>query len=122
MLKKIKFIHAQKWQNIYSSYASLHVFVDLLQGPGSKAHVLQNLCVGVWVLQSLSLKLYGGQCAIDLDKLLLQALLFLQGPQGSWYRKIRNGYISPSIAIWWPTSRVGHSQRTNTDFFPNVYF
>lgn len=85
---------------MYSNSKSLHVFVDLLQGPGSKAHVLQNLCVGVRVLQSFSLKLYGGQCAVDLDKLLLQALLFLQGPQGSWYRKIPSGYISPSITIW----------------------
>lgn len=68
---------------MYSNSTSLHVFVDLLQGPGSKAHVLQNLCVGVRILQSFSLKLYGGQCAVDLDKLLLQALLFFQGSKGS---------------------------------------
>ena len=94
--------------------------MDLLQGPGSKAHVLQNLCVGVRVLQSFSLKLYSGQCAVDLDKLLLQALLFLQGPKCSWYRKIPNGYISTAITIWLQTSRVELSQ-TDTDSFQCLF-
>lgn len=61
----------------------LHVLVDLLHGLSSEAHVLQDLCVGVRVLQSFPLKLDGGQRAIDLGELLLQALLPLQGLQGS---------------------------------------
>lgn len=61
----------------------LHVLVDLLHGLSSEAHVLQDLCVGVRVLQSFPLKLDGGQRAINLGELLLQALLPLQGLQGS---------------------------------------
>lgn len=60
-----------------------HVVVDLLHGLGSVAHVLQDLCVGVRVLQSFPLELDGGERAIDLRELLLQALLPLQGLQGS---------------------------------------
>lgn len=61
----------------------LHVLVDLLHGLGSKTHVLQDLCVGVRVLQSFPLKLDGGERAIDLRELLLQSLLPLQGLQSS---------------------------------------
>lgn len=68
---------------IPSTAIFLHVFVDLLQGLGSEAHVLQDLRVGVRVLQSFPLKLDGGERAIDLGELLLQALLPLQGLQGS---------------------------------------
>lgn len=53
----------------------LHVLVDALDGLGSIAHVLQDLCVGVGIFQSLSLELNGGEGAINLGKLLLQALL-----------------------------------------------
>lgn len=52
--------------------------MDVLHGFSSKAHVFQDLCVGVRVLQRLSLKLDGGERAIDLGELLLQTLLPLQ--------------------------------------------
>lgn len=61
----------------------LHVVVDLLHGLGSIAHILQDLSVGVGVLESFSLKLDGGECAVDLGELLLQTLLPLQGLQSS---------------------------------------
>lgn len=57
--------------------------MDLLHGLGSKAHVLQDLRVGVRVLQSFPLELDGGERAVNLGELLLQALLPLQGLQGS---------------------------------------
>lgn len=53
--------------------------MDFLHGLGSVAHVLQDLCVGVRVLQSFPLKLDGGERAIDLGELLFQALLPLEG-------------------------------------------
>ena len=61
--------------------------MDSLHGLGSKAHILQDFCVGVRVLQSFSLELYGGERAVDLGELLLQALLSLQGLQSSCYTK-----------------------------------
>lgn len=61
----------------------LHVFVDLLHGVGGIAHILQDLRVGVGVLQSFPLKLDGGEGPINLGELLLQALLPLQRLQGS---------------------------------------
>lgn len=65
----------------------LRVLMDLLHGLGSIAHVLQDLRVGVRVLQSFPLKLDGGERAINLGELLLQTLFPLQGLQGSWHRE-----------------------------------
>lgn len=64
-----------------------HGFVHVLQGLGSVAHILQDLCVCVWVLQSFPLELNGGQCPINLGQLLLKALLPLQGHEGNWLRE-----------------------------------
>ncbi|TNN57938.1 hypothetical protein EYF80_031854 [Liparis tanakae] len=55
----------------------------LASSSGPAASLAVDLGVGVRVLQSLPLKLDGGEGAIDLRELLLQALLPLQGLQGS---------------------------------------
>ena len=50
-----------------------------LEGLGRVAHVLEDLGVGLCVLQSLPLELDGGERAVDLLQLLLQTFLFTQG-------------------------------------------
>ena len=58
-----------------------------LEGLGGVAHVLEDLCVGLSVLQSLSLELNGGESAINLLQLLLQSLLPLQSIQSRWTQR-----------------------------------
>lgn len=82
-----------------------HGFVHVLQGLGSVAHILQDLCVCVRVLQSFPLELNGGECPIDLGQLLLEALLPLQGHEGNWYKE-----DAQSIHRDW----AGHCQATHT--------
>ena len=65
----------------------LHVFVGRLHGLGGEAHVLEDLCVGVGVLQGLPLELDGGQGAVDLGQLLLITLLPFQRLQGGWIKE-----------------------------------
>lgn len=62
----------------------VHVFVCLLHGLGSKAHVFQNFGVGVGIFQSFSLELDGWQCPVDPRELLFIPLFPLQGLEGSW--------------------------------------
>lgn len=61
----------------------LHVFMCRLYGLGSIAQVLEDLSVGVGILQSFSLELYGGQSAVDLVELILVTLLSFQSHQSS---------------------------------------
>lgn len=58
---------------------NLHIFVRGLHGFSSKAHVFEDFCVGVGVLQSLPLELDGGQRPVNLSQLLLVPLFPLQG-------------------------------------------
>lgn len=92
--------------------------MDLLHGLGSIAHVLQDLRVGVRVLQSFPLKLDGGERAINLGELLLQTLFPLQGLQGSWHRED----IEVTCAVKFPkVSCVLKKTKTNkqkTGFLP----
>lgn len=55
--------------------------MGVLHGLGSVADVLQHLCVGVGVLQSVSLELDGRQRSIDLGELLLVPFLSFQSLQ-----------------------------------------
>lgn len=61
----------------------VRALVDPLHGLCSQTHVLQDLCVGVRVLQGFSLELDGRQRPIDLGELLLQSLFPLQRLQGN---------------------------------------
>ena len=49
---------------------------------GRITHVLQNLCVGLSILQSLSLELDGRHSAVNLLQLFLKTPLSPQGHQG----------------------------------------
>lgn len=62
-----------------------HVLVDALDGLGSVAHGLQDLSVGVGILQCLPLELDGGEGPVNLSELLLKALLPLQCLEGRWW-------------------------------------
>lgn len=62
----------------------VHVFMGRLHGLSSKAHVLEYFSVSIGILQSLSLKLNGGQCAVNLGKLLLISLLSFQRLKSRW--------------------------------------
>lgn len=64
-------------------YLDSQMLVCCLECLGSIAHVLKDLRVGLCILQSLSLELNGGQCAVNLLQLLLQTLFPLQSIQGS---------------------------------------
>ena len=56
--------------------------MNFLHGLGRKGQIVQDLRVGVRVLQRLPLKLDGGQRAVDLSELLLVPLLPFQSLQG----------------------------------------
>ena len=79
--------------SIHVKYIYLQVLVSRLECLGSKAHVLQHFSVSLGILQSFSLKLYGGEGAIDLSQLLLKALLPLKSHQGSCKRQNNNERI-----------------------------
>lgn len=55
--------------------------MGVLHGLGSVADVLQHLCVGVCVLQRVSLELDGRQRSVDLGELLLVPFLSFQSLQ-----------------------------------------
>ena len=60
------------------------LLVGRLQRFGSETHVVEDLCVGLGVLQGLSLELYGRKSSVDLLKLFLQSLFPFQGIHGGY--------------------------------------
>ena len=61
------------------------VLVGRLQRFGSEGHVVQDLCIGLGVLQGLSLELDGRKSSVDLLKLFLQSLFPFQGIHGGYF-------------------------------------
>lgn len=112
-----KLLNLQKiWTFIYCYLTTekfWHGFVHVLQGLGSVAHILQDLCVCVRVLQSFPLELNGGECPINLGQLLLEALLPLQGHEGNWLREDAHS-IHPDWA--------GYCQATHSSCSTGFYF